>query len=268
MSNLFNIKRFQAFVYKEFRELPGKYGLTIIGMIGWYLLLLLLMMMLGSSVSPFTRMTMIMVLVTITIVVAPSKLHGYVNHTKKGLGYVMLPVSALEKTLSIFVINFICTTILVVAGLFVSDMLLYLIIPSRMGEFLLNDTTALLLGAELFDLFFLQSIFILGNMVFKRQKVVRTFTSLIGIVFIIGLFMLLVFRIIGLENIEKFANTILAELPKDIDDWNALSYKIYISTYWQIPIIRNIIIITYSVYGLITAACWAGVYRLIKTTKY
>lgn len=34
MSNLFNIKRFYAFVCKEFRELPGKYGLTIISMIG------------------------------------------------------------------------------------------------------------------------------------------------------------------------------------------------------------------------------------------
>ena len=80
MSNLFNIKRFYAFVCKEFRELPGKYGLTILSMIGGYLVLLLLLMMLGISVSPFTRMTVIMVYVMITIIFAPSKLYVNVNH--------------------------------------------------------------------------------------------------------------------------------------------------------------------------------------------
>ncbi|MCZ2417927.1 MAG: hypothetical protein LC132_10335, partial [Burkholderiales bacterium] len=130
MSNLFNIKRFYAFVCKEFRELPGKYGLTILSMIGGYLVLLLLLMMLGISVSPFTRMTVIMVYVMITIIFAPSKLYGNVNHARKGLCYAMLPVSALEKTISMFVINFLCTSILIVAGLFAADMLLYLIVPS------------------------------------------------------------------------------------------------------------------------------------------
>ena len=268
MSNLFNIKRFYAFVCKEFRELPGKYGLTILSMIGGYLVLLLLLMMLGISVSPFTRMTVIMVYVMITIIFAPSKLYGNVNHARKGLCYAMLPVSALEKTISMFVINFLCTSILITAGLFAADMLLYLIVPSRMEGFLLNYETARLFGEELIELFFLQSIFILGNMVFKRQKVARTFISLIGIGFLLGLVMLLVFRAIGLENIERFADSILAEFPKEIDNWDILSYSTFNSTYRHIPLIRNIIIIAYSVTGLITATCWVGVYRLIKTTKY
>ncbi|MDD2290001.1 MAG: hypothetical protein PHT64_01120 [Bacteroidales bacterium] len=268
MSDIFNVKRFNAFVCKELRELPGNYGLSILSMIGGYLFCLLVMMMLGASFSPFTRMTIIMVYVTITIIAAPSKLHGNVNHPRKGLAYIMLPVSALEKTLSMFVINFLCTTLIIVAGLFAADMLVFLIVPSRMEGFLLNNTTALFMGEGIIELFFLQSIFILGNMVFKRQKIVRTFISLLGIVFLFGLVMLLVFRIIGLENIERFADTILAEFPKEIDRWDIFSYRTFNSTYRNIPIIRNIIIVSYSVIGLITAACWVGVYRLIKTTKY
>ena len=268
MSNLFNLKRFCSLVRKECRELPGKYGLTIISMVGGYMIALILTMLTGVTVSPFKRMTMIVVLTAFIMIFAPSKLHGTVNHNRKGLGYVLLPVSTLEKTLSMFVLNSICTTVLILTGLFAADTLLYLVIPSHMGGFLINVTTSWLLGEQLIDLFFFQSFFILGNVLFKRQKVVRTFISLIGLFFLIFMVVIVVFKIVGFEAIENFAESMLSELPREMDNWNIINYNSFNNTYRHLPLIRNMIRISYTIYVVITAACWMGTYRLIKTAKY
>ncbi|HHV02842.1 MAG: hypothetical protein WCQ69_02255 [Bacteroidales bacterium] len=268
MSNIFNIKRFCTLVRKECRELPGKCGLSILSMVGGYMIFIILTMLSGVSVSPSKRMAMIVVWTAVTVIFAPSKLHGNVNHSRKGLNYVLLPVSTMEKTLSMFVLNSICTTILILTGLFLADTLLYLIVPSRMTGFLINVETLNQLGRQLFDLFFIQSIFILGNVLFKRQKIAMTFISLIGIFFLLILVFIVVFRIIGFEALEHFTENILADLPREIDNWQVLSNRAFVNTYSHIPFVRNILIISYSIHGAVTAACWIGTYRLIKTTKY
>lgn len=268
MSNVFNIKRFCALVRKECRELPGKYGLSILSIVGGYMIFLILFMLTGLTFSPLTRMTTIMALTAITLIFAPSKLHGTVNHNKKGLSYVLLPVSSLEKTLSMFVLNSICTTFLILVGLFVADVLLYLIVPSHMSGFLIDGATTTLLGEKLINLFLLQSLFIFGNVLFKRHKVALTFISLIGIFFLLILFVFIVVRIIGYETVERFFDTIVSQIPEGMDNRNVFNYNAFNSAYRQLPVVRNILLISYSIYGIILTACWIGTYRLIKTAKY
>ena len=53
-----------------------------------------------------------------------------------------------------------------------------------------------------------------------------------------------------------------------MDNWNIINYNSFNNTYRHLPLIRNMIRISYTIYVVITAACWMGTYRLIKTAKY
>ena len=253
MNNVFAIKRFGALVKKECREFFGNFGLTVLSMTGTYVIYLLASLLSSSPPSIVSRLSLMVAWTGFALVFAPSKLYGTANHKKMGLDYVQLPSSALEKTLSMFVVSYLCVTLSMLISLFAVDTLFYLLFPSRSAGFLLTDTYNIFSVKTFVDLFVIQSLFVLGNMVFKRQKVVKTFAVLIGFVFLLSFVMGLLVKAIGVEAVERWVEVVLKDFPQ-------LSV--------QSSLVRTFVIITHAVRGLVVASCWLGTYRLIKTTKY
>ena len=153
-------------------------------------------------------------------------------------------------------------------SLFAVDTLFYLLFPSRSAGFLLTDTYNIFSVKTFVDLFVIQSLFVLGNMVFKRQKVVKTFAVLIGFVFLLSFVMGLLVKAIGIEVVVRWIDTMLKDFPQEIEPGRIVGMKGL--RLWSVenPLIRNFVFITDTVRGLIVASCWFGTYRLIKTTKY
>ncbi|MDY0174648.1 MAG: hypothetical protein RBR62_05590 [Bacteroidales bacterium] len=268
MNNVFAIKRFGALVKKECREFFGNFGLTVLSMTGTYVIYLLASLLSSSPPGILSRLSLIVVWTGLALVFAPSKVYGMANHKKMGLSYVQLPSSALEKTISMFVVTYLCVTLSMLISLFAVDTLFYLLFPSRSSGFLLTGSHSMFSIKTFFDLFVIQSLFVLGNMVFKRQKVVKTLAVLIGFVFLLSFVMGLLVKAIGIEVVERWIDTMLKDFPQEIEPGRIVGMRGL--RLWSVenPLIRNFVFITDTVRGLVVASCWFGTYRLIKTTKY
>ncbi|MFA5301959.1 MAG: hypothetical protein WC395_04665 [Bacteroidales bacterium] len=270
MNNIFNFKRFAAITTKETGEYFRSYGVSVISVLGIYLLFFLLFLLEGGSVSTLSRINLISLMTAIIMVVAPSKLYGTVNHSRKGLNYVLLPVSTLEKTLSMFFMTTVFTTFIMTAGLLILDTVVYLIMPLRLNEMLFTTKTMGILGIEIISLVVIQSWFVLGNMLFKNQKVAKTILSLLGLVIFIGLLFLLTFHTIGYEKVGLFFEEQFSDMALNIDGSKVRIFGIggMREVVKDLPIFRKIMTIQYILWAVIVLGCWTGTYRLIKTRKY
>ncbi len=270
MNNIFNFKRFVAITAKEVREYFRNYGISIISILGIYLLFLVLPILVGGSVSVMSRINMIMLMTAVIMIVAPSKLFGTVNHQRKGLNYVLLPVSTLEKTLSMLFITSVFTTFIMIAGLLILDTVGYLIMPLRLNEMLFTGRNMEIIGMEILSLLVLQSCFVLGNMLFKNQKVAKTILSLLGLVILVGLLFVLLFHIIGYEKVGLFFEEQFANMDLNIDGSKirVLGMGDMREVVKDVPIFKKIMVIQNILWAVIGLGCWTGTYRLIKTRKY
>ena len=270
MNNLFCFKRFCAITAKELREYFRNYGTSIISVMGIYLLFLLIPLLVGGSVSALSRINMIILMTAVIMIIAPSKLYGTVNHYRKGLNYVLLPVSTLEKTLSMFLMTAVYTTFIITAGLLILDTVVHLIIPLRLNEMLFTAHSMKIMGFELVSLLVIQSWFVLGNMLFKNQKVAKTILSLLGLVILIGLLFVLVFNIIGYDKVGMFFEEQFSDLALNIDGSKIRVFGIgdMREVIKDIPLFKKMMTIQYILWAVISLGCWIGTYRLIKTRKY
>jgi len=270
MNNIFNFKRFCAITAKELREYFRNFGTSIISVMGIYLLFLAFPLFIGGSVSELSRINMIMFMTAVIMIIAPSKLYGTVNHYRKGLNYVLLPVSTLEKTLSMFLITAVYTTFIITAGLLILDTVVHLIIPSRLNEMLFTAHSMELMGIEIISLLVIQSWFVLGNMLFRNQKVAKTILSLLGLVILTGLLLVFVFRIVGYEKVGLFIEEQFSDISLNIDGSKIRVFGIGDSReiLKAIPIYKTMMTIQYILWAVISVGCWTGTYRLIKTRKY
>jgi hypothetical protein len=270
MNNIFNFKRFVAITAKEVREYFRNYGSSIISVLVVYLLFLLIPLLVGGSANVLSRVNTIVALTAVIMIIAPSKLYGMVNHRSKGLNYVLLPVSALEKTLSMFFINAIYTTFIMIAGMLIIDTIVYLIVPLRLHEMLFTGRNMEIIGMEILSLLVLQSCFVLGNMLFKNKKVAKTILSLLGLVILVGLLFVLLFHIIGYEKVGLFFEEQFANMDLNIDGSKirVLGMGDMREVVKDVPIFKKIMVIQNILWAVIGLGCWTGTYRLIKTRKY
>ncbi len=195
---------------------------------------------------------------------------GTVNHQRKGLNYVLLPVSTLEKTLSMLFITSVFTTFIMIAGLLILDTVGYLIMPLRLNEMLFTGRNMEIMGMEILSLLVLQSCFVLGNMLFKNQKVAKTILSLLGLVILVGLLFVLLFHIIGYEKVGLFFEEQFANMDLNIDGSKirVLGMGDMREVVKDVPIFKKIMVIQNILWAVIGLGCWTGTYRLIKTRKY
>ena len=228
--------------------------------------------------DPFSRIDLISTLSSIVLIIAPARLYRYCNDPRKGIGYAMLPASTLEKFLSMVIYCVIVTPIIYIAGALAIDSILALFngpyegfaVSAYFNKFaqinyfldndqmngLLDDTwpiffnslsPTIMLLLSLFGTLLLSSIFMFGNMIFKKHKTGK----MIGILIILFIIFMIV-----LVNYVACHETMFSQWDRDTAS----------------DILKRLIVITMNVtlYTeiIVSAILLWGVYRKIKTQKY
>jgi len=232
-----------------------------------------------DAVDAFSRVDLISTLANIAIIIAPARLYRYCNDSRKGIGYAMLPASTLEKFLSMLIYCVIVTPIVYVAGALAIDSILALFQGPYEGfavsvyfdtfakinavfqrDGIMLDESFMLYYASISPIFMLilsaigtlaiSSIFMFGNMIFKKRKTGK----MLGILIIL----FIIFMIVVINYVAH--NEAINLYFQQMNDDNKAEF------------IKNIIFrtmdITFYAEIIISALMLFGVYRKIKTQKY
>ena len=229
----------------------------------------------------FERINVISTLQKIAIIIAPAILYKTCNDSRKGIGYAMLPASTLEKFLSMVIYCAVVTPIIYIAGALAIDSILALINGPYKGfavssyfdyyaqinyafdyqdpKILLDDTWPIFVNSlsptflrilSILGILTLSSIFMFGNMVFKKRKTGK----MIGILILLAIIIMIIF-------INYVANNeALLEYFQQIDEDNITEFIERMIFIWMnVALYAEIIV---------SALLLWGTYRKIKTQKY
>lgn len=285
MNNTFDLHRFGNLLAFDGKIYIRNFGLTLailcgIPLVGWLLTLIF-----GFTMPTLPRWITMYILVMLGIILVPAKAFGDINLSREGVRFAMLPVSNLEKYLS-YVFFCLLTPVAIILGSWAIDSLLTLLpfggfehyikhfgMFSMMQDFLtevgaLNDS-GVVGDADVdiqavFDKFgssyewgtiigtiFSVGIFMFGNLLFKTHKTAKTLACMIGISYIISLFMQSFFFAKG---IYPWLDGDTMGISSDID-----SITGFINGAMAYNIIINLIL---------TIGLFIGIYYKLKTQKY
>ena len=285
MNNTFNINRFGNLLAFDGKKYIRSFGLTLAVLCGLNLVLWLLTLIFNFTMPTFPRWGLIYFAVFLGIIMVPSKAFGDINLSREGVRFAMLPVSNLEKYLS-YALFCLLTPVVIILGSWAIDSLLTLLpfggfehyikhfgMFSMMQDFLtevgaLNDS-GVVGDADVdiqavFDKFgssyewgtiigtiFSVGIFMFGNLLFKTHKTAKTLACMIGISYIISLFMQSFFFAKG---IYPWLDGDTMGISSDID-----SITGFINGAMAYSNIINLIL---------TIGLYIGIYYKLKTQKY
>lgn len=285
MNNTFNINRFGSLLAFDGKKYIRSFGLSLAILCGLNLVLWLLTLIFNFTMPTFPRWGVIYFAMFLGIIMVPSKAFGNINLSREGVRFAMLPVSNLEKYLS-YVFFCLLTPVAIILGSWAIDSLLTLLpfggfehyikhfgMFSMMQDFLtevgaLNDS-GVVGDADVdiqavFDKFgssyewgtiigtiFSVGIFMFGNLLFKTHKTAKTLACMIGISYIISLFMQSFFFAKG---IYPWLDGDTMGISSDID-----SITGFINGAMAYNIIINLIL---------TIGLFIGIYYKLKTQKY
>jgi hypothetical protein len=285
MNNTFNINRFGSLLAFDGKKYIRSFGLSLAILCGLNLVLWLLTLIFNFTMPTFPRWGVIYFAMFLGIIMVPSKAFGDINLSREGVRFAMLPVSNLEKYLS-YVFFCLLTPVAIILGSWAIDSLLTLLpfggfehyikhfgMFSMMQDFLtevgaLNDS-GVVGDADVdiqavFDKFgssyewgtiigtiFSVGIFMFGNLLFKTHKTAKTLACMIGISYIISLFMQSFFFAKG---IYPWLDGDTMGISSDID-----SITGFINGAMTFSNIINIIL---------TIGLYIGIYYKLKTQKY
>ena len=229
----------------------------------------------------FSRINVIDALAKIAIIIAPARLYKHCNDSRKGIGYAMLPASTLEKFLSMVIYCIIVTPIIYIAGALAIDSILALFNGPYDGfaasvyfdrfaqinyafdyqntHIHLDDTWPIFVNSlsptfltilSILGLLTLSSIFMFGNMIFKKHKTGKV----IGILILLSIIFMIIFINYVAHNKELF-NQLHQLNEENISEF--VEHMIFVLM--NAALYVNIVV---------SALLLWGVYRKIKTQKY
>ena len=223
MSNAFNISRFNRLLAFDGRNYFKRFGLVLVIIIGvnvvaWAAFSFLPYLEI-TEVLPLNRYLLITLLAAISIAMAPGIAFGDINDKRAGASQMMMPVSTLEKFLSLFLYCCLLTPVLCVVGSLIIDTLLALLPFGKYEGFtwsqfvmqfhpkslIVNadadeDLWALTFNLDNFYRYWVQmialpSVCLYANMVFKKSKVAKTFLVAALIWFLVIAVLFMIYRI-------------------------------------------------------------------------
>ena len=283
MNNTFNINRFGKILKHDGLNFFPNFilALAILWAIPVVIYLFTALMPTEETTHVYDAMARINVidfLLRITIIIAPAMLYKTCNDSRKGIGYAMLPASTLEKFLSMVIYCVIVTPIIYLAGALAIDSILalingpyegfaasmyfnkfaqidYSVTQHQMNElldaswplFIENLSPTFMTILSLLGTLMLSSIFMFGNMIFKKRKTGK----MIGILILLSIIFMIIF-INYVANHETIFNQI------NEDNFSEFIERL-------IYIMMNVAMYTEII---ISALMLFGVYRKIKTQKY
>lgn len=208
----------------------------------------------------FPRFVLISILKSIAIIIVPARLYKHCNDSRKGIGYIMLPASTLEKFLSMVIFCTIVIPVIYIAGALAIDSILALFNGPYFGFaatlfFDINKTgindiiiasgnTGMIVAQQLLNTLILSSIFMYGNMIFKKRKT--------GKMIIILILLFIIFMII-LINYAVHNQDILNRIITESDHEYLIKFIMRIIFFFNI---------------IVSALLLWGTYHRLKTQKY
>lgn len=152
----------------------------------------------NGHIDTFSRISIIGTLGTILLIMAPARLYKYCNDSRQGIGYAMMPASSLEKFISMVFYCVIVAPIIYLAGALAIDSILAVLggpyegfaisdyfneisqFKNMVRQKMIGDEDYILLAncisptviilSKILNTLALSSIFMFGNMVFKKRK--------------------------------------------------------------------------------------------------
>ena len=196
MNNTFDLKRFGQVVVKDWKDYFRNFGITLIVWISVPIIFWVTSLVFGFELPVEVREFIIFGVAALTLMSAPSRVYGKANLPREGVGFAMLPVTRLEKFFSMFLYCSIITPVVALLGSWLVDSLLTLL-PfggfkgfAMMEDFLRNISfgdLVMLIVALATAAWSVSSIFMFGNMVFKRRKAANTFAWFLLIIFALSM---------------------------------------------------------------------------------
>ena len=195
-SNIFSFDRFGKYFCYDLRSAYNRFGLSalILGSIPVFTfvtsqLISLLVSREFTNLGSGPQISAFVTAICIVVLMAPVKLYGHVTDRRAGSDWLMIPASALEKTLSMLLITCVVVPAVFFSLFFLTDGIIAVlfgkIYPNAMitevGRFskVLTDNGFITISKVPFYLSWCENIliFTLGSIFFKRGKIGKTILS-------------------------------------------------------------------------------------------
>lgn len=205
MNNTFNFNRFNKVLAYDWKCFIRNFGITLLVWISMPVMFWVTSLVFDFELPAEAREAIIFGLVAITLMSAPSRIYGKVNLPREGVGFAMMPATSLEKFFSMFLYCSLVTPAVTLLGSWLVDCLMTLLPFGGFKVFAMHEDFLrsisfgdfmMLIVALVTAAWAESSIFMFGNMLFKRRKAGKTFGWILLIVF--GL--TLIFQLLGFWN--------------------------------------------------------------------
>ncbi len=267
MKTTFNITRFGKLFKKEFVEraplIFKMMAVISLILIGIWLTSNLFAFGTDYIFQPKSRLNFIYLIVYVTAVVSPFAFYSDFNDTKKGLDYISLPASISEKFLSMFVLSLIIIPVIAFITVMFADTTIAIICPTIISGFIFSDNlffSKLLYSIP--DLFILPSMCFLGNLVFRKNKVVKTSLSVAGVYILLSAILLFVFQYLLHKEVSTYGSNFIYRLDNLINIYQSDPIE-------RFPVMKFAIGVMALLWNFgIPAAALTGAYYRIKNIQY
>ena len=187
MKNKFSFDRFGQVLAKDWKQYFRNFGISLIVWCCIPILFWIVSLIFDITIDYGTRISVIGCLVFSVLMFVPSKVYGKANLSRDGVGFATLPATNTEKFFSMVFYCSILTPIIVGLGSWAIDTLMALLpfggfkgfvaLPkSHLGFQLVSIACSVLLFS---------SLFLLGNMIFKKRKAGKTIAWGMLILFVV-----------------------------------------------------------------------------------
>lgn len=276
-TDIFDFKRFGKYLLADFKSCISKYGTNMIILsfccIAVWLVTKLFILLTtkswngGETLLPALRSLLWFTVLFVTMLTVPSKCYGHLTDRSAGSKFLLLPASALEKTASM-IINCIVIFAVVLLLFCCTDAIICFIDPNcgtnlfqRHG--LVNLFTAAMKELE-FDGFptdglyftffsgYLEDllIFLLGALIFKKNKVAKT----LGVILLISTAFSMIMTPLSISLVENvnMNDTEMLAMLKDKLGW----------------LFNNMIPISNVLNSIVNVGLMVAIYFRVKTIKH
>ena len=238
MNNTFDFRRFKHVVAEDWRLYFRRYGITLLVWACLPIVLWITSLVFGIVIDPNTRDGFIAAFIIATVMTVPAHVYGNANLSRDGVSFAMLPATNSEKFLSMVLYCSIVTPVFCGLGAWAVDSILTLLPIGGFKKFVFPFDMDYL-GYNLLVMAMLllteSSLFMLGNMIFKKRKTGKTFAWILLILFVITLIIQIPFIFDGLGNLLDR----LSKTPK-VAYWCGIAFLLLLTTCFNLLTYRRI----------------------------
>ena len=187
MNNKFDFKWFGQVLAKDWKDYFRNFGISLIVWSCIPVLFWVTTLIFDINMGADGRIAVIASLVYSVLMFVPSKVYGKANLSRDGVSFASLPATNAEKFFSMVFYCSILTPIIVGLGSWAVDTLLALLPFGGFYELVVlpKSHLGMQLATIACSVLLVSSIFMFGNMVFKKRKAGKTIAWTMLIVFVI-----------------------------------------------------------------------------------